>query len=222
MKAKNPLFPYRIDEQVADLNTKLAYIIANAMRFNIIMDKIQELQTLVNLVNVAHEAASNVDTRTKLDVATRLEAIAHAQEAMRKVIEFFIADSPQATAVDYEALNIPPKGHHSPLPAPDSVPGIGHITSADLAVIVPFFDARSSKRAKPEGVYALEAYYQLGGEQPDSISNMTERATDTASPLRLQFEFDDAYQILYLAFRWIGTRGDYGPWSEIHKINISR
>lgn len=222
MSSKHPLFPRKIDDQMADLNTKLAYIIANAMRFQIVMDHIQQLQTLVGLVMAARDAAANADTRTRLDIATRNEAIKNAQDAMRKVIEFYIADSPQATAVDYEALNIPTKGYRTPLPVPDSVPGIGHITSIDLAVIVPFFDARSSKRAKPDGVYAIEAYYQLGGEQPDSISAMTERATDTASPLRLQFAFDDAYRMLYLAFRWIGTRGDYGPWSEIHKVSIAR
>jgi predicted nucleic-acid-binding Zn-ribbon protein len=52
--------------------------------------------------------------------------------------------------------------------------------------------------------------------------NSLKKNTATASPMRLQFEFDDEFKVLYLAFRWIGTRGDYGPWTDIHKITIAR
>ncbi|MDR2469939.1 MAG: hypothetical protein LBD27_05600 [Tannerella sp.] len=222
MAQKKSMFPYRISEQVADLNTKLAYITDNAGRFRISVPELELLTTRVNAVNAAHSAASNKDTRSKLDVAARVELIKLAQEDMRRIINYYINNSPQATEVDYEALRIPRSGHHTPLPAPDSVPRIGHISSADLAVTVPFSDARHNKRAKPEGVYGIEAFYQLGGTPPTSVTTMTEHTTETASPLRIKFTFDDEFKIVYLAFRWVGTRGDYGPWSGIYKIGISR
>ena len=222
MSAKKTLFPQKIDEQVADLNMKQGYIVPNAERFGITTAEIEAIQERINAVNTAHSAASDKDTRTRVDVAVRLEALHLAKADMRKLIEFRIAGNPNATDVDYEALSIPRPGRHSPLPAPDYVPGIGHISSSDLTVIVPFFDGKNNKRAKPVGVYAIEAYYQLGGDRPASIVNLTERATDTSSPLRVRFEFDDEFKIVYLAFRWIGTRGDHGPWSEIYKVAIAR
>ena len=222
MSTKTSLFPQKIDEQVSDLNTKQGYITSNAARFGVTGTELETMHERVTAVNTAHAAASNKDTRTRVDVAVRLEALRLAKADIRKIIEFRIAGNPNATEVDYEALSIPRPGHHSPLPAPEFVPGIGHISSSDLHVIVPFFDGKNNKHAKPAGVYAIEAYYQLGGEQPASIVSLTERATDTSSPLRIRFEFDDEFKIVYLAFRWIGTRGDYGPWSEIHKVAIAR
>ena len=221
-KAKNPLFPTKIDAQVADLNTKLNYLQTNATRLAIPSTELSGLDTLVTDVNTAQAAAGNLDMRSKIDVAVRDEAIQKAQTAMRKVIDFYVADSPNATAVDYEALSIPRPGPHSPLPPPDRVPGIGHITSSDLAVFVPFFDGLTGKHGKPPGVQAIEVYYQLGGDPPASITVMSERVVATASPVHIQFGFDEELKILYLVFRWIGTRGDYGPWSEIHKISIAR
>jgi hypothetical protein len=51
---------------------------------------------------------------------------------------------------------------------------------------------------------------------------MTERKVATSSPVWIQFEPKDEFQVVYLAFRWIGTRGDYGQWSEIRKMVIVR
>ncbi|MDR2469422.1 MAG: hypothetical protein LBD27_02940 [Tannerella sp.] len=222
MGTKRPLFPQKIEEQVADLNTKQHYIAQNAARFGISTQDVELLQGRVNTVNTAHATASDKNKRTKVDITIRRESIYVAQNDMRKVIDYHITGSPIATEVDYEALRIPRKGYHLPLPMPDSAPGIGRISSSDLTVIVPFFDGKNNRRFKPIGVYAMEAHYQLGGDPPASVVSLSECATDIAPPLRIRFEFDDEFKIVYLAFRWISTRRDYGPWSEIYKVGIAR
>jgi hypothetical protein len=220
--AKHPLFPRTVDAQVADLNTKIDYLQQNAARLGIPATEITTLAVLVrNTVN-AWTVAGNREMRTKIDVAVRNGAIRAAQKAMRRSINFYVMSNPDAVATDFEALNIPQPKHHLPLSRPQYVPGIGHITSTDLAVIIPFFDAQTGRQGKPDGVLAIEACYRLGGELPADISDMTGRTVHTASPMRLRFDAPDELQVLYLAFRWIGTHGEYGPWSKIYRISIAR
>jgi hypothetical protein len=222
MSSKHPLFPSTIEAQISDLHTKQNYLVANATRFGIPDTELTKLSALVDNVDAAHVKVQDKDNRTKLDTANQQRAIRQAQIEMRKIIVFYVIENPATTPVDYEALSIPVHGPNTPLPSPGDIPGIGHITSTNLAVTIPFFDAFSDKRAKPVGVYAIEGYTKLGGDPPAGIGELTEKNTATASPMRLQFEFDDEFKVLYLAFRWIGTRGDYGPWTDIHKITIAR
>jgi hypothetical protein len=219
---KHPLFPTTIEEQISDLHTKVNYLTENATRFGIPASELTKLSGLVANVDAAHAKMLDKDTRTKLDTANQTEAILLAQAEARKIIEYYVVGNPETTPVDYEALRIPVPGHHTPLPSPTHAPGLGHITSEDLGVTVPFHDAQHNIKGKPDGVYAIEGYYKLGGTPPADISELSEKATATASPMHLQFEFADEFKILYLAFRWIGTRGDYGPWTDIHKIAIAR
>jgi hypothetical protein len=221
-QAKHPLFPRNIGEQVADLNTKNGYLKLNATRLGISQTDTVALDTQVNEVNAAQALVDNEDTRTKLDVTRRDEALKKAHVTARRIIDFYVATNPAATAVDFEALNIPPSGPFPHLPAPGYVPGLGHIVSHDLGVDIPFFDAQTGHRGKPDGVQAIEAYMKIGGEPPKDFSEMTERKVATASPMHMQFGPELEFEVLYLAFRWVGTRGDYGPWSGIYKIIIVR
>jgi hypothetical protein len=222
LHAKHPLFPKAISEQIADLNSKRNYLKTVASRLGIPTAEITKIDTQVNAVFAANAAASDPDTRTKLDTANRRQAISTAQENIRKVIVFYITGNPNTTNVDYEALSIPRPGPHPHLPPPEHIPGIGHITSSYLAVIIPFFDGQTGRRGRPDGVRSIEVLYKLGGEPPTDVSEMTEHKVENASPMRLQFGFNDYMKTVYLVFRWIGTRGDFGPWSEIYEVSIAR
>jgi hypothetical protein len=219
---KQTLFPVSIDDQVADLNTKLDYLEENNNRFNIPQIELATLRTEVTAVNTFHAIASNKDKRSKIDVAKRNEAIDAAQLTARKVIDFYVVKSPNTTAVDYEVLRIPTSGPFHPLPPPKHAPGIRHLESNSLGVSIEFFDAESDRRAKPGGVQSIEVCIQLGGEMPAGPAEMSERKIFTSSPIHLQFDFEDELKIVYLVFRWVGTRGDYGPWSEIYRVVIVR
>jgi hypothetical protein len=222
-QAKHPLFPNSIADMVADLNTKKDYLQQNMSRLGIPNGDMSNLITQVAAVSAAQTVVNNEDTRTKLDFSKRDLALDTAQVSMRRIIDFYVTTSPNATSVDLEALNIPKYGgYHPRLPAPDVIPGIRRIVSHNLRATIPFFDALSGKRAKPDGVLAIEAYLKIGGEPPKDIHEMNERKVATASPMVLQFEPEKEFEPLYIAFRWIGTRGDYGPWSEIYKTVILR
>jgi hypothetical protein len=218
--SKNSLFPRPVNEAVANLNTDCTYLETNGTRLGVPPNETAALRIQVDDLNVKHAIASNKDLRSKLDVAERDLAIETAQATTRKIIDYYVEGNPNATPVDYEALNIPLHPHHV-LPSPEHAPGIGHITSEDLNVHVPFFDAQTGKLAKPKGVHAIEAYLKLG-EPPKDFSEMTEKKVSTSSPMHIPFDVENEFETLHIVFRWVGTRGDYGPWSEIHKVIIVR
>jgi hypothetical protein len=221
-RTKQPLFPRKIDDQVADLLTKKTYLEENNIRFNIPPIELSELNMEVAEVNSLYAIAADKDKRTRIDVAKRGLAIVTAQTTARRLIDFYVVKNPNTTEVDYRALNIPTPGSSRPLPPPDHVPGIRHLMSNNLAVYAGFFDAKSDRRAKPAGVQAIEVCFQLGGEQPAEASAMSERRVVTSSPVHLQFGPENEFEVVYLGFRWVGTRGDYGPWSQVYKVVIAR
>jgi hypothetical protein len=222
-QSKHPLFPEgRIGDQVADLNTKKNYLNTNSSRLGIPEAELTVIKTQVTAVNTAQAAVDDRDRRTRLDTARRNLALHTAQTTLRKVIDYYVARNPNATAVDFEALRVPRMGPSPLLPPPDCAPGMRRLYSENLAVIALIFDIETGRRAKPPGTHAIEVCYQLGGEPPADIAAMTGRMTATRSPVRIRFDFADEFKTIYIAFRWVGNRGDYGPWSEIHKVVIAR
>jgi hypothetical protein len=220
--AKSTLFPVKIDDLVNDLRSKHDYLKSAQARLAIATAHMTQMTETLAAVDTAYAQTTDREKRTPLATARLHEALDNAKEIFRKHIEFYVEHNPAATPVDFEALHIPPSGGGTPLPVPEATPGIGHISSADLEITIPFFDAKNGHHAKPEGVYALETYFKIGGDEPIDISLLSEKAMTTSSPQRIRCNFDDEFKIAYLAFRWIGTRGDYGPWSSIHKISVAR
>jgi hypothetical protein len=220
-QSKLPLFPPKVDEAIVDLDAKRTYLKTNGNRLGIASIDISRMEAAVNAAQTAFTTASNPATRSQFDVANRNQAIETAQGIERKIIDYYVVDNPAATDVDYEMLRIPKPGPHPHLPDPDSAPGI-KLTSKELAVILSFYDAETGHHGKPAGVQAIEIYMKIGGEPPASPAEMTERRVGTDTPMRIPFDFEQEDQVVYFVFRWVGTRGAYGPWSEIHKVIILR
>jgi hypothetical protein len=216
------MFPIRVEDQVIDLNEKNAYLKINAARFSLTSTDLTKLEATVAAVNAADAIANKKETRSELDVAKRKQAIEQAQTFVRKIIEYYVIGNANTTDVDYQALRIPKPGPHMPLDQPNDAPGIGYILCKDYIAKVPFFDAKTNRRGKAEGASEIETYYKKGGEPPHDFGEMSERKISTASPIQLRFDPKDDGETLYLVFRWVGTRGDYGPWSDIHKVIIIR
>jgi hypothetical protein len=221
-KTKKTLFPRTVEAQVADLNTKIHYLKPNGARLGISAPETALLEAQINALNAAHVTARDRERRSRFDVAVRNSAILTAQTSMRRIIDFHVVGNPDATEVDFEALSIPRRGPHPHLPLPTAAPGIGRIASIDLIVRVPFFEARTGRRGKPAGVQAIEAFFRLGGEPPTDVDDLTAHVQATASPLRIPFDPAHTNELLHIVFRWVGTRGDFGPWSQIHTAVITR
>jgi hypothetical protein len=219
---KFSLFPRTIDALVEDLNQKKSHLEANAARLQIPPSALESIVMTVDAVNAAKAVTDDRERRSKNDTDTRDRALHAAKTLLRRIIEFYVVDNPAATPEDYETLHIPVPAPHHLLPPPELAPGIRRLYSEDFVLVALFFDAATGRNAKPEGVKYIQAACQLGGTPPATVDAMIERRNATASPMRIPFDVDGDFEILYIAFRWIGTRGDFGPWSEIYRVVIVR
>jgi hypothetical protein len=179
------------------------------------------IDTQVTVLLTAQATVDNPDTRTKNNFIIRDAALETAKKTLRRIINFYVATNPNATEVDHETLRVPHL-ERAPLPSPTYSPGLRHPSFRDMVGVFPVYDPVTDKHAKPDGVLEIEAYIKVGGEEPAHISELTERRVATSSPMRIAFEPEQEFQMLYIAIRYIGTRGDYGPWSQIYKFVITR
>jgi hypothetical protein len=222
--AKKPLFPRTIAGQVADVNAKQAYLISAATRLSISTTRLEELSAAAAKVNAAYAKASNKETRSHLDRVELQVALNDCHDLLRRIIDYSVKhnDSVNVQPEDFEALNVYRPGTKEPLPDPLYSPHIAGASSKDNAVSISFVNPLNGKRGKPAGCRSFDVAYLAGGERPQSIAELTERKNAGSSPVRITFTLDHEDQPLYFAVRYIGTRGAFGPWTEIQKVMITR
>jgi hypothetical protein len=222
--AKKPLFPRGIADQVADANAKQSYIISIAARLSISAERLSELADAVAKVNAAYARASDRENRSRLDTVSLQIALNECHEILRRIIDYSVKynTSTDVLPKDFEALNIYRPGTKEPLPDPIYSPRLAGAISSDNVVTLSILNPLNRKRGKPDGCRSFDIVYRAGGERPQSIADLTERKNAGSTPVRIPFPFEMEDQPLYFAIRYIGTRGAFGPWTEIQKVMITR
>jgi hypothetical protein len=216
------LFPINLNDLVSDLNAKLSYLEANADRLRIPPSEQADIAAKVAAVNAAKAVTDDRLHRVRGDVPARSRAINAAKTALRYVIRVYVRAAPEATTADHETLHIYMPRTLRQFPIPESAPGIGEIRLRNSFFTARFFNLATGRKAKPEGVQFAQAAFQLDGEPPASVNAMPERQRAATSPMRISFDDDGDYETLYIAFRWVGMRGDAGPWSDIYRVGIAQ
>jgi hypothetical protein len=221
---KKLLFPRNIADQVADVNAKQAYLIAVASRLGISDTRLSELAEYVKKVNAAYARASDKENRSRLDTAELRITLNECHEILRRIIEYNVKYNPSESVLpeDFEALNVYRPGPREPLPDPIHSPRVAGAVSTDNVVTVSLVNPLNGRRGKPAGCRSYDIAYKAGGERPQSIAELTEHKNAGSSPIHIPFPLELEDQPLYFAVRYIGTRGAFGPWSEIQKVIIIR
>ena len=67
---------------------------------------------------------------------------------------------------------------------------------------------------------ACEIREQIGGTAPLNPNTMSMLAMETRFPYRADFEPGDVGKTVWFALRWINTRGEHGPWSQIYPATV--
>ena len=100
---------------------------------------------------------------------------------------------------------------------PSTTPTLQKVDSSSRAILRLFFvdSATPTKRVKPDGVMYCEIREQIGGAAPVNPDTMAFLASETRTPYRADFEPEEVGKTVYFALRWVNTRGEHGPWSEI-------
>jgi hypothetical protein len=145
------------------------------------------------------------------------------EERIRALVNFKF-QSPAITDEDRTDLGINKRnegGKGAPTPIAKKAPGVTVDTSVLAHVGVHFYNADSlTKRGKPEGQHCVEIVSKVGPPKPQRWDEFTHSNVDTRTPYVFSFEYDQRGQILFFSVRWENTRGQKGPWSEIHAVVI--
>ena len=182
------------------------------------------------------QALQGALTPWQTDYAAHLKAqkaaltAAEAKDATRKrteaVVRQIIGDIqrlPATTDAQRTAMQVTvPKQGRTPVGVIESHPVVQKIdTSTRLRHRIFFADSETpDSHAKPAGAKFAEIREQIGGTAPTDPETMTPLAMESRPPHRNDFEPADLGKPVHYALRWINTKGDPGPWSQIYSAVV--
>jgi hypothetical protein len=176
-------------------------------------------QSAVDEFNTAFIAWKDEATRTKIRMITLQEAEKKLKPLYRQLYIGSLKNNPLVTNIDLKAMDLPlrPDGRHlEPSPVPLDFPGVKFDTSMIRRIIVSFFALDNLLKAKPKGVHGCEMLWGVFDISVTRLEELTHSAFDTRSPYTITFTDEQRVKHFCFALRWENTRGEKGPWSEIH------
>lgn len=109
----------------------------------------------------------------------------------------------------------------TPTPVPTTRPVMIIDTSERFRHTLNFADEGTpTKKAKPAGVSGAELRNFVGATAPVDPDDFTFVAIDTKTPQIWEFDPSEAGQMAHWVARWINTRGEPGPWSDVVSATV--
>ena len=138
----------------------------------------------------------------------RIQATATVTNAERDALGITISDGTKTAAA-----------------VPTTAP-ICHIGNGErLRHVIGFRDSENpSRRSKPAGVKAVEIFFTLtpvGAPTPTDPAEFEHLAQDSATPYVVEYSGADAGKNAHYIVRWVNSRGEKGPWSEVFSAAIA-
>lgn len=176
--------------------------------------------------NVAAQAAAESAAQTKNLSRTAMEQL------LRSFTRIFQSAPTMTDALRAQLGITVPTGTLTPTPAPTTAPVLTVDLPARLTHTLRLTDSATPTRtAKPRGVLGAEVWFKLvtspdregAGSSPTLGDPSTFRFLSLATkPLaRATFRPDEGGKTAVYMTRWVTTRGEKGPWSEIATATIA-
>lgn len=159
-------------------------------------------------------------------------ARAELERQIRPVTNF-VQGYPKTTDADRAEIGItvrPPATSKTPSPTPTTRPLVSVDIPARLTHTLRLVDSRDGGGAgggrggKPEGVAGAEVWVKLidAGQPAPTDPNALSFLTMTTRPtLRTDFRAADGGKTAVYMLRWVNTRGEKGPWSEVTTATVA-
>jgi hypothetical protein len=195
----------------------LKNLITLSIRIHIPEDTITKLTSLVEDFTDAYNIAHNPATRTKVSIQRRVDARKVLEKYTREIVNEYISKNHLLTNGDRETLGLPiPKTTRTPSPIAVKYPAIEININVLRQITIYFFPLGGRRRsAKPEGQTAVEIRWRISDTPIVDINELTQSSIDMRSPFTMKFEGHDRGKIVYFALRWLNTRGEPGPWTNV-------
>jgi len=163
--------------------------------------------------HTAAQAAAEAASQAKLRARGQLEALVRPMTA-------FLQSYPGTTDADRAAFGITVRsGRRTPAPVPASGPRLSVEPAGRLTHQLRLADAAAPvRRGKPRSTVGAEVWVCLVGPgapaplDPGSYRFLT---LATRPTLRADFPTDAGGKTAAYMVRWVSTRGEVGPWSEV-------
>lgn len=159
-------------------------------------------------------------TRTSVAVMEKNEGRAALEKAVRQAVKEYLTYNHTVNDSDRVSLCLPVRdtiATHAPVAAQAPLVFVDiHV----IGILVFRFSENAHSKAKPPGQYALELATLVSDTQPQHFDELTGRRICTRSPLRVAFEYTQRGATVWYAARWLNTRGQPGPWSDIRSTII--
>jgi hypothetical protein len=180
------------------------------------------------LIVWAEDYPAHVAAQQQAEAARAAKDSARAAlEAQVRPVARFVQGFPNTTDADRANIGITVRDpSRSAVPPPTSAPAVRVENGLRLTHRVRFTDTASpTRRGKPPGTLGAEVWLALAdpGQPAPPLNNPAPASNDryrflSLSPrgsLDATFPSSEAGKTAYYALRWVSTRGDKGPWSEV-------
>lgn len=134
-----------------------------------------------------------------------------------------IQADPTVTDANRELAGLPVhKTTRTPAPVPTTAPVLAVDASRRLEHVISWRDSASpTSKARPAGVAGLELFLKIGAPAPTGLEDCRPLGMITRSPNLEEFAPADGGKTAYYIGRWVNTRGEPGPLSEIASATIA-
>jgi hypothetical protein len=162
----------------------------------------------------------NPQTRTRIITFVKQEKRAALEKVLRQLVQM-LRCNPFVSPDDLKSMGIAIRPtHRTPIAVPSTTPECETDTSLLRHLIIHFRDSGSRSAAKPHGVHAVEMAWGLLESSPLSMNDFPRLNQDTHTPIKLAFEEYERGKTVFFALRWVNTKGETGPWSDIHSAVV--
>ncbi|QEG21481.1 hypothetical protein [Mariniblastus fucicola] len=199
----------------------VSQVSANPELYFLEADRVTELETELAQYQTAFDDA--VKARDESLAATRHKTtLRKAFENNTRVAAKMIQANDKVTDADREAAGVHVAKHsRTPVSVPTTFP-VGFVMATDrLEHTLSFSDSDTpTRRARPAGATGCEVYLFVGDDTPQSASKYSFRMLATRSPQRITFTDEQAGKTANYLLRWVNSKGENGPWSQIISATI--
>lgn len=164
----------------------------------------------------AARAAAQAATQAKNESRAACESLARA--LARRLAAGPAVGNPERAAM---GLTVPDRVH-TPGPPPAEAPGAVVDHGERLRHVLRFFaPGREGRGGRPAGVTGVQVFAKVGGEAPRQESELRFLGAATRPRFVARFSMAEAGLAVHYRARWVGPRGQVGPWGEVVSATVA-
>ncbi|MDR1336876.1 MAG: hypothetical protein LBK22_08615 [Tannerella sp.] len=214
--------PRAINKFDAWQDNMMTVLTEKATSFGIRPEELSPLTTQQGKWRILYILTENVKNANPADILARNQMMGEYETSIRDFRKRFLVGNPRVTDSDLERMGFHvDKKTRTDVKAPTTTTILSIDVSHHLRHYVHFRDSELAGTAKPHGVIGCEIWRKVGGTPPAGVDEMTYVGMDTRSPYLCEYTGEQYGEIVYYMCRWINTRGEHGPWSEVARAVIA-